>query len=401
MPALPKDLATQSFGPSASESPAPTARSEKSPGRPLCVLIVEDSAEDTALTVRALKRGGYDPIVKRVETAEEMERELRDPCWEAIISDYRLPRFSAPDALRVSQSRRLDVPFIVVSGTIGEEAAVELMRSGAHDYVMKGNLSRLPMAIEREIKQAEGRRERRRAEEALALHTQELARANAELEQFVHVASHDLKEPLRMVVNFTDLFVKRYRGQLGAEADEIITLAAEGATRMYRLIDDVLAFSQVGKSSEEMRTTDANAPFSRAVGNLDRAIRESGAEISHGPLPMLLAAPSLLVLLFENLLDNAIKFRSEAPPRIEVQAERLGDQWCFSVRDNGIGIDVQHRERVFVIFQRLHHREKYAGNGMGLTICKRIVEIHGGRIWIEAAEDQGSIVFFTLAAALP
>src|SRR5882672_4486687 len=257
MPALPKspDVETSPH----SESP------QDSRGRPLCALIVEDSEEDMTLLVRELTRSGYDPIVKRVETAEEMEKELTDPGFEVIISDYRLPRFSAPQALKVLQSHRLDVPFIVVSGMIGEEAAVEVMRAGANDYVMKGNLSRLPLAIEREIRQADGRRERRRAEEALALHAHELARANAELEQFVHVASHDLKEPLRMVVNYTELFTKRYRGHLGAEADEIIAFVAEGATRIYRLIDDVVAFSRVGKSSEDLAPTDAGAAFARAM----------------------------------------------------------------------------------------------------------------------------------------
>ena len=241
--------------------------------------------------------------------------------------------------------------------------------------------------------------ERVTAREELARRAQELARSNAELERFAYVASHDLQEPLRMVISFTQLLSKRYQGRLGADADEFIGFAVEGATRMQQLIQDLLAYSRVGNAPRRLGPVPAAAALSRAVANLNAAIRDSGAEVTAGELPVVTADEPQLGLLFQNLVGNAIKFRRGAGPRVRVSAVRRQDDWLFCVHDDGIGIEDRHKERIFTMFQRLHARTDYQGNGIGLAICKRIVEGHGGSIWVESRPGAGSDFYFTLPAA--
>jgi light-regulated signal transduction histidine kinase (bacteriophytochrome) len=239
--------------------------------------------------------------------------------------------------------------------------------------------------------------ERRKAEHLMAQYAEDLSRSNAELEQFAYVASHDLQEPLRMVSSFTQLLARRYRGKLDQDADEFIGFAVEGATRMQILINDLLAYSRVGTRGKPLGPTDCNAVLKMALDNLARSMKESSATITHDPLPTVLADEVQLTQLFQNLIANAIKFRGQNPPRIHLSAEKQGPQWVFSVRDNGIGIAPEQQERIFIIFQHLHHRSKYPGTGIGLAICKKIVERHGGRIWVESQPDHGSNFYFSLA----
>jgi PAS domain S-box-containing protein len=240
--------------------------------------------------------------------------------------------------------------------------------------------------------------ERKRAEEALARQAQELARSNAELEQFAYVASHDLQEPLRMMGSFAQLLAKRYKGQLGADADDFIAYIVDGAARMQRLINDLLSYSRVGRRGKEFAPTACAAAVAVACESLRAAIAESGAAVTVGSLPVVMADETQLVQLFQNLIGNAIKFRSAKPVQVDVGAERRRDDWLFWVRDNGIGIAPQHAERIFLIFQRLHGRDRYPGTGIGLAIVKKIVERHGGRIWVESKEGEGSAFYFTLPA---
>ena len=238
--------------------------------------------------------------------------------------------------------------------------------------------------------------ELRRTAERLAQQTAELERSNAELQQFAYVASHDLQEPLRMVASYTQLLARRYGDKLDDDAREFIDFAVDGARRMRALINDLLAYSRVGTRGAEFAPTDCNAVVDQVIADLGAAIEDERAGVTRGDLPTVLADAMQLQQLFQNLIANAIKFHGERRPRVAIAAERRGDAWLFSVRDNGIGIDPEYADRIFVIFQRLHSRAEYPGTGIGLAICKKIVERHGGRIWMESAPGQGTTFYFTL-----
>jgi light-regulated signal transduction histidine kinase (bacteriophytochrome) len=237
--------------------------------------------------------------------------------------------------------------------------------------------------------------EMRRHEQALAAHAKELERSNAELEQFAYVASHDLQEPLRMVASYCQLLQRRYKGKLDEDADEFIGYAVEGASRMQRMINDLLTYSRVGRRAAmaSVRLGDAVAT---AVANLQAAIEDGGAAVEAGELPTVSGDRLLLAQLFQNLVGNALKFRGEQPVRVRVDAQLENGVWTVSVADNGIGIAPEYREKIFLIFQRLHDRGKYPGTGIGLAICKKVVEYHGGRIWVESEPGKGSRFCFTL-----
>jgi PAS domain S-box-containing protein len=226
--------------------------------------------------------------------------------------------------------------------------------------------------------------------------SKELARSNAELEQFAYVASHDLQEPLRMVTGFMGLLQKRYGNTLGDEADEYIRFAVDGARRMQSLIDDLLTYSRVGSRGRNPERVDLGEIATSVTQNLRTLIEETGATIRQAALPTVTADRPQMSQLYQNLVGNAMKFRGEQPPDIELGAERGRREWRLFVRDHGIGIPSEHRENVFVIFRRLHSREEYPGSGIGLAVCKRIVERHQGRIWIETTVGGGSTFWFTL-----
>jgi PAS domain S-box-containing protein len=238
--------------------------------------------------------------------------------------------------------------------------------------------------------------ERLEVERALQDRAQELARSNAELEQFAYVASHDLQEPLRAVVSYLQLLERRYKGQLDERSDRYIGHAVDGARRMQTLINDLLTYSRVGRRGEAVVPTDAEAVFGRVLASLRTAIEEHDATVTHDPLPTVTADATQLGQLLQNLVGNGLKFRGESPPTVHVSAERQDGEWLFSVRDNGIGIEPEYAERIFVLFQRLHGRGEYPGTGIGLAICKKIVERHGGRLWVESTPGHGSTFLFTL-----
>ncbi|MEA5618105.1 ATP-binding protein [Cronbergia sp. UHCC 0137] len=237
----------------------------------------------------------------------------------------------------------------------------------------------------------------RQADE-LAQLAEDLERSNAELKKFAYVASHDLQEPLNQVANYVQLLEMRYHEELDADAKEFIGYAVEGVSLMQTLIDDVLAYSKVDTQAIAFQVTEVDTALQRALSNLRKRISETGTIITHDPLPTVMADSTQLMQLFLNLIGNAIKFRSDKPPEIHIGAERLEDEWLFSVRDNGIGIDPQFSDRIFIIFQRLHTRDEYPGTGMGLAICKKIIECHRGRIWVESEIGQGATFYFTIPA---
>ena len=225
----------------------------------------------------------------------------------------------------------------------------------------------------------------------------DLERSNKDLEQFAYVASHDLQKPLRMVSSYTQLLARRYKDKLDQDANDFIDFAVDGANRMQRLINDLLDYSRIATRGKEFQPLDANALLGRALVNLQYRIQTTSAVITNDELPNIIADGEQIIRLFQNLIDNAMKFIGHDPPRIHISCKEFSDSWQFSFRDNGIGIDEKYMETVFIVFQRLHTRKDYPGTGIGLSICKRIVERHGGKIWFESAPENGTIFYFTIS----
>jgi PAS domain S-box-containing protein len=238
--------------------------------------------------------------------------------------------------------------------------------------------------------------ERKQSEKALKRYAEELERSNQNLERFAYIASHDLQEPLRMVAGYTQLLARRYAGQLDQDADEFIAYAVDGASRMQELINDLLEYSRVGTRGNPFEPVETEQVIEQVFRNLQVAIEESQARITHDPLPRLMADKTQIIQLFQNLIGNAIKFRGNGALKIHVRAEEKQEDWHFAVCDNGIGIAPKYQKRIFQIFQRLHGRDEYEGTGIGLAVCKRIVERHGGRIWVESEPGEGSVFHFSM-----
>ena len=365
------------------------ARPDKVSGSLRALVVVEDEPSDVELVMRALRRAGFEATSDVAQTAEEFTGLVRKHSYDVILADYKLPNWNGMESVEVLRREGLDIPVILVSGALGELTAVECIKQGAADYVLKDQLARLPDSVRRAMREKRLREENKQGVE-------ELARSNRDLEQFAYVASHDLQEPLRMVATYTQLLAERYQGKLDADADKYIQYAVDGAVRMQKLIQDLLAFSRVARQGMTLLSTDCNTVLEAGLKNLEAAIQESGAVVKHDQLPVVMADSSQLVRVFQNLIGNAIKFRSSEPPLIRVSAEMRGKEWVFSVADNGIGIAAEDADNVFVIFWRLHGRGEYPGNGIGLSICKKIIEQHGGRIYVESKFGQGSTFNFTL-----
>lgn len=241
----------------------------------------------------------------------------------------------------------------------------------------------------------------RRSRDELEKTAADLKRSNQDLEQFAYVSSHDLQEPLRAVTGYVQLLAKKFQGQLGPDADVAIGFIVDGASRMSQLINDLLNYSRVGSRGNPFAQVDMEDVLRRMEQSLGPAIAEAGATITHDALPTVWADPMQMMQLLQNLVSNAIKFRGEQPPRVHVTACTDGQGWVFCVQDNGIGIDPKYWERIFIIFQRLHGQRRYKGTGIGLAICKRIVERHGGRMWVDSHAGNGSTFYFTIAARRP
>jgi hypothetical protein len=380
---------------------SPAQQSPAQPAPKLRALLVEDNALDAALVVRALLKDGFDVAANVVQDEAAFTRALREQPPEVVLADYNLPTWTGMEALKVLLREGLDVPMILVSGALGDVTAVECIKQGATDYVLKDGLARLPEVVRRALREKQERSLRRRVEEDLARKVDELARSNADLEQFAYVASHDLQEPLRMVTAYTQLLGERYRGKLDDNADKYIGYASEGAQRMQILIQDLLAFSRVGRNGIAHENVDCNAVMKEVLQTLAAAIQQSGAIVTYNALPVVWADRTQISQVFQNLIGNAVKFCGKEPPLVSVEAEGADHYWRFSVSDNGIGIAPEYAENIFVVFQRLHGRTEYPGNGIGLAICKKIIERNGGNIWVESQPGSGSSFKFTLPQHAP
>ena len=279
---------------------------------------------------------------------------------------------------------------LAVEKTLHERNQI-LQQEISHRRAVEQALQEQNMLLQQEISN------RQRAESALLKSNQELARSNAELEQFAYVASHDLQAPLATIASYAQLLEKRYKDQLDSQAIKFIGNIVQGCTRMQTLIDDLLEYSRVGRSHKPFQIINCNHAFQQAIANLQGAIRDTQAVVTYSELPAVMGDISQLVQLFQNLVGNALKYRRDAPPTVYITAYKQENNWLFSVSDNGIGIALQHQERIFQIFQRLHTQREYSGTGIGLAICQKIVERHGGCIWVESEPGQGSTFHFTLA----
>jgi signal transduction histidine kinase len=362
----------------------------------LRALLVEDNALDAALVLRALYKEGFDVTADVVQDEPAFMKALSDHPPEVVLADYNLPTWKGMEVLTVLRRQSLDIPMILVSGALGDVTAVECIKQGATDYVLKDGLARLPEVIRRALREKHERNLRHQVEEDLARKVDELARSNADLEQFAYIASHDLQEPLRMVAAYTQLLSERYTGKLDEDADKFLGYASEGALRMQVLIKDLLAFSRVGRNCATRVEVDCNEVMKEVFQSLTPAIQESGAVVNCAELPKVWADRTQMAQVFQNLIGNAIKFREKAPPVVFVEAEKADQQWLFSVKDNGIGIAPEYAENIFVAFQRLHARTEYAGNGIGLAIVKKTIELYGGKIWVESEPGAGSTFKFTM-----
>jgi two-component system sensor histidine kinase/response regulator len=332
---------------------------------------------------------------------------------DLILLDVMMPGAGGFEACRrlkaTEETRDIPVIFMTALSDIGDK--ITAYSVGGVDYVTKPfhteevlarvnahlalRMMQRELTARNELLQQEIR-VRRDTEEALAEKTEELSRSNAELEQLAYVASHDLQEPLRMITSYLQLLEQRYKNKLDADANEFIEFAVDGAKRMQRLIDDLLTYSRLGSRAKPFQPTNCETVVKDAMRAVRAAIEESGAQIACSPLPTVMADGAQLTQLFQNLLANAIKFRRNQAPHIRIDAEAVEDAWRFSVQDDGIGIAPEYFDRIFVMFQRLHGRREYPGTGIGLALCKRIVEHHGGHIWVESEPGQGSAFNFTL-----
>ena len=346
---------------------------------PDAMVVVDQHGAIVLLNVQAEKQLGYrrDELI-----GQQMTNIIPEGFAERLLTDSQR---SAEDAL---------------SQEIGAGIELNARRKDGTTFPIEIMLSPLEspdgVLVTAAIRDISSRKE---AEELLLQKVAELRRSNEELEHFAYLASHDLQEPLRMVASYTQLLSRRYTGKLDSDADEFIAFAVDGASRMQRLIQDLLAYSRVGTKGGELLATPAGRALDEAMSNLRATIEDSGAVITHGPLPSVLADETQLVQLFQNLIGNAIKYQDGRVPEIHVSAERNGAGWTFAVRDNGLGIDAKYFEKIFGMFQRLHGRKEYAGTGIGLAICKKIVERHGGTIGVESAPGQGSTFRFELTGS--
>jgi signal transduction histidine kinase len=416
--------------------------------QPLHALLIENNPSDAELIRELLSEATMD--MKSTQIYIEQEETLlegvkryseNEGTFDIILLDLGLPDSQGFETFTKLMERASHIPIIVLTGLDDVDLAVETVRRGAQDYLVKGHhdgailLRAIRYAVERkqaqealkrahdELEQKVQERTRELQEEIeehkvteeelrattedlqelaeeLREKAEELIRSNKELEQFAYIASHDLQEPLRTVTSSLGLLERWYKGKLGEEADTFIGYAVDSAKHMQQLIRDLLEYSRVTSRGEAFKPVHCEGVFHHVIDNLKAAIEESGAAIAlpKQPLPMVMGDRTQLIQLFQNLIGNAIKFRSKQPPEVQISVERAAgrNEYLFSVRDNGIGMDMQYADKIFTIFQRLHTSEQYSGTGVGLALCRKIVERHGGEIWVESELGKGSEFYFTI-----
>ncbi len=362
----------------------------------ITILIIDDDPEALEATELTVRSAGYSTVVGG--TAAEAIALAAQHRPTLVLLDVCLPDGDGVDVARqLKRDPALDGLFIILLS--GERTSAEDQAQGLQEGLADGYVTR-PIARREFLARIEAFLRIHDVQSRLRAAMRELERSNKDLEQFAYVASHDLQAPLRMVSMYTQLLAKRYEGRLDDDADDFIGFIVDGAARMSRLLEDLLAYSRVGSEAPIPQPVNAMSAAGQAVTNLEATIAESGAVVVIDDLPVVLADDGMLVRVFQNLIANAVKFHApDTVPRVSVSAARTGAMWQFSVADRGIGIPPEYFDGVFDVFRRLHPQGEYPGSGVGLAVCKRIIELFGGTIWIEQSDDSGTTFCFTLPAA--
>ncbi|MEM9265524.1 MAG: ATP-binding protein [Cyanobacteria bacterium P01_F01_bin.13] len=355
------------------------------------VLLVEDNPADAYLLRNFLSTVEYIELTQ-AEQLKDAIHYLRGTNFDAVLLDLSLPDSRGIETVKKIHTSNPRTPIVVLTGLDDEDVAISALREGAQDYLIKGEIQRtwlvraINYAIERQLNL-----------DKLQHLNAELTRSNQELEQFAYVVSHDLQQPLQSIFGFAKLLAYTYRDQLDAPVNQYIHQIINASQHMAQLIQDLLTYATVGQSEQLCDPIDCNQVMEKVLAELQQSIHESHADIIIDGLPIICANETQLSQLFQNLLSNALKYQSaEQPPQVQVSAEHQKNEWLFKVHDNGIGIQPEYFDQIFQIFRRLHTKDEYPGTGIGLATCKKIVESHGGRIWVDSKPTLGTTFFFTL-----
>ena len=363
----------------------------------LRVLIVEDLDADAQLILRELRYHGYDIDHERIETRPAMEQALARQAWDIILSDYSLPHFNAMQALATLKESGLDIPFLVISGTIDEDTAVTALKAGAHDFLVKGRLARLVPAIEREMKDAETRRSHRQAEAERINLIASLEIVNAELERFLYTAFHDLRSPLVTIQGFLGMLNNDLQADRRDKIQSYIERISGAASKMDTLLSGLLKLAKVGHVMHPSEDVDLLPLTQEILKGMEEKLHSRNITVIISPdLPTIHGDRIHLGEVLENLIENAAKYTADQPnPVIEIGTRTQDDQQIIFVKDNGQGIDLRYQKRIFNLFEKLDPMGE--GPGVGLALVKRIIDMHGGTIWVESeGEGQGSVFCFTI-----
>jgi signal transduction histidine kinase len=359
------------------------------------ILLFEDNPGDAGLIEAMLEEfSDLSYKIKNVETLDEGLSLLKGCQFDVILLDLGLPDSGGINTFLDVHEKGPGIPIIILTGLTDEKTGISAVKKGAQDYLVKGQVD--SKLLERSIKYSI---ERKKAEKELKETVKELKRSNDELQQFAYITSHDLQEPLRTIASYTQLIERRYKNRLDGDADEFLDFIVEAAVRMKDMIQGLLYYSRVGTRGGEFISTNTEELLETVLSNLKALIEENDVTITHGKLPVVVADEGQLIQLFQNIISNSIKFRKDNEhSKIHISAYKDDDmnEYVFSVADNGIGIEPQYFNRIFEVFKRLHTRVEYEGTGIGLSISKRIVERHKGKMWVESEFGEGSVFYFTL-----
>lgn len=380
---------------------------ERERNKPTLILLVEDEEDHIELIKRAFERWKTPFLLHVAQSLQAAERFLQAEQPDIAIIDWVLPDGNGKSLLPLTQSLE-QFPVIIMTSFGNEDLAVEMLKTGASDYIVKSSitLAAIPQSVDRAIREFEHIQRRKNAERALresnirleqivAERTAALLASNRSLEQFAYLVSHDLQEPLRMVTSYLQLLERRAGSKLNQEEIEYLGIASNGAKRMRELLDGILLYSRLQMEKAPMQTVSLDLTLQVVQKNLVTQIQKKNARLEIAPLPVIQGIGTMMIQLFQNLIGNGLKY-CEDPPLIHIGVSETPTHFQFSIQDNGIGIAAQYQEQIFEIFQRLHTYEKYPGTGVGLAICRKIVERHGGKIWLHSTVGEGTTFYFTL-----